>query len=255
MAERSGTAQKRHVWITGASTGIGEALARKMAREGWTVTVSARSQDKLDALAEKQPGIVPHALDVTDLEAVRAGVKAIEEKTGPIDLAVLNAGTHEKDSMETFKAEEVRRIMELNYMGVVNCVDAVLPGMLERKSGHLALVASIAGWRGLPTAAAYGASKAAVIALAESLKFDGDRLGIKVQVVNPGFVKTPLTDLNEFKMPFLMEVEDAVEAFYNGLREDAFEITFPWKFAFIMRRFQRMPYSLFFRLISKGTGK
>jgi len=245
--------ENRHVWITGASTGIGEALARKMAREGWTVTASARSEDKLNALAEKQAGIVPHALDVTDLEAVRAAVPVIEEKTGPIGLAVFNAGTHQEDSMETFKAEEVRKIMELNYMGVVNCVDAVLPGMVERKSGHLALVGSIAGWRGLPTAAAYGASKAAVIALAESLKFDGDRLGIKVQVVNPGFVKTPLTDLNDFKMPFLMEVEDAADAFYNGLREDQFEITFPGKFAFIMRRLQRMPYALFFPLVRRGT--
>lgn len=246
---------KRHVWIVGASTGIGEALARKMAREGWTVTASARSEEKLAQLAEKQAGIAPYALDVTDLEAVRAAVPAIEEATGPIDLAVFNAGTHAEDSMETFNAEAVRKIMELNYMGVVHGLDAVLPKMVERKSGHVALVASIAGWRGLPTAAAYGASKAAVISLAEALKFDGDRLGIKVQVVSPGFVKTPLTDLNSFEMPFLMDVEDAVDAFYDGLRGDKFEITFPWKFAFLMRRLQKMPYSLFFKLVAKGTRK
>ena len=243
-------------WITGDSSGIGRALALKMAKEGWTVAASARRMEQLDSLAAEGPkdAIKSYPLDVTNEEGNAATVAAIEKDLGPIDCAVLAAGNHIEQSLDSFKTEDFRSLMDLNYHGGVNGIAAVLPGFKARKSGHLVVVASVAGYRGLPRAPAYCASKAALIALTESLRFELEPLGIKTQVVNPGFVRTPLTDKNTFEMPFLMEVEDAARDMYLGMRGDGFEVTFPKAFAFIMKRLRCMPDWLFFKMVGKGTG-
>ncbi len=244
----------RLVWITGASSGIGKALAERMARDGWTVAVSARSKDALEKMAETSGGkIHSFPLDVTDEAASKALPAEIEAKLGPISTVVLAAGYHIPVDGAAFDPAPYRQLMEINYMGVVHALAGIVPLMTERRRGHVAIVSSVAGYAGLPTAAAYGATKAALNNMTEALKFDFDRVGIKLQLVCPGFVRTPLTDKNPFPMPMLMEVEDAAEALYQGLRSSRFEITFPKTFAFLVRRMSQLPYSLYFGAVKRGT--
>ena len=237
-------------WITGASTGLGRALALRMAGDGWCVAVSARNTALLATLAEASASlsgrIVAYPLDVTDLAAVRAIVEAIESNHGAIAQAVLNAGSHQPVNAAAFKAETFRTLTELNLMGTVNCLDAILPGMMKRRSGRIAVVASVAGYRGLPSAAAYGMTKAGLINMAEALKPELDLHGIHMQVVNPGFIRTPLTDKNDFPMPFLMEVDDAAAKLYRGLGSNRFEIVFPRRFAYILKVLRCLPAPLAF---------
>ncbi|MDF1791833.1 MAG: SDR family NAD(P)-dependent oxidoreductase [Thalassobaculaceae bacterium] len=242
-------------WITGASSGIGRAVALEMARNGWRVVASARRQDALDTLADEGPEgrITGMAVDVTDLEATRAAVERIEAETGPLDCAVLAAGTHIPTSADDFRPEDFRTLLDVNVMGVVHATAAVVPGFKARRAGHLVVVASVAGYRGLPSAAAYGATKAALINYTEALKFDLDAWGVKTQLVCPGFVRTPLTDRNPFPMPFLMEVEDAARAMVRGMTGDGFEITFPKRFTMLVRLVSRLPYALYFPLVRRGT--
>lgn len=245
-------------WVTGASSGIGAAVTRRLAREGWTVVATARRAERLAELAASHavPGrIVVLPGDVTDRAAMQAVVARIEQEIGPLALAILNAGTYVRDSAQGLDAGLVRRQFELNVMGTVHGLEAALPPMIGRRCGQIAVVASAAGYRGLPGAIAYGASKAALIAMAEALKFDLDRLGIRIQVVTPGFVKTPLTDRNDFPMPFLMPAEDAAEALVRGLRSRAFEISFPNRFTFWLRRLRCLPYRLYFPLVARVTGR
>lgn len=246
---------ERIVWITGASSGIGRAVALEMAREGWRVVGSARRQEELDQLAAEGPEgrITGIAVDVTDQEATKAAVARIESEIGPIDRAILAAGTHIPTSADEFKPEDFRTLVEVNLMGVVHATAAILPGFKARRAGHLVVVASIAGYRGLPTAAGYGATKAALINYTEAMKFDLDAWGVKTQLVCPGFVKTPLTDRNPFPMPFLMEVEDAARAMVKGMKGSGFEITFPKRFTTLVRMVSALPYALYFPLVRKGT--
>jgi len=236
---------KEIVWITGASSGIGRALALRMAKAGYRVAATARRQGELEALAREADGhLTPVAADTTDAASLQAAVTRIEETLGPIGIAVFCAGTYQALMGAELTAAKARPLFELNFMGTVNSLEAVLPGMLRRGKGRVAMVASLAGYFGLPTSAVYGASKAALINMAEALRPDLARSGIAVQIVNPGFVKTPLTDKNEFPMPFLMDVEDAAEAFYRGLHSDRFEITFPRRFSLLLRVLQMLPYRL-----------
>lgn len=246
-------------WMTGASSGLGHALARRMAADGWHVAASARSTAPLAELAQSATSLKgevrPYAVDVTDPTAVGTTVAAIEAELGPIVQAVFNAGSHQPVSAAALTAAPFRELAELNLMGTVHCLEAVLPGMIARGGGRIAVVASVAGYRGLPTAAAYGMTKAGLINMAEALKPELDRYGIRLQVVNPGFVRTPLTDRNPFPMPFLMEPEDAAEAFYRGLRSDRFEIVFPRRFTYLMKMLRCLPAPLAFavtrRLVSE----
>lgn len=248
MAER--------VWIIGASYGIGAALAERLAADGKEVWASARSADKLAALAEKHPGRI-HALplDVTDKAAVRAALASIEAASGPPDTVVLNAGTHQPVAAKDFTADGLRQVMELNVFGTANGIETVLPGMLQRDAGRIAVVASVAGYNGLPTSAYYGASKAALINMIESLRFDLRRTGVVLQLVNPGFVKTPLTDRNDFAMPFLIPAEAAAAAIARGLASDRFEIAFPRTFVWLLKLVGLLPYRLYFALVGRSTGK
>ncbi len=249
------------VWITGASSGLGAALARRVARAGAPLAISARRREPLERLAAEAEGaaaIHPLPLDVQDAEAVRAGVALIERDLGPIGQAVLNAGTHRPVDARALKAEDFRKLVEVNLMGTVNCLAAVLPAMIARGRGRVAIVASVAGYRGLPSAAAYGMTKAGLINMAEALRVELAPAGVVVQVVNPGFVRTPLTDRNAFPMPFLMEPEDAAEAFYRGLQTDRFEIAFPRRFVYLMKLLRCLPAPLAFavtRRMLPGEGR
>ncbi|MEX0838015.1 MAG: SDR family NAD(P)-dependent oxidoreductase [Parvibaculum sp.] len=233
------------VWITGASSGIGRALALRMARGGYRVAATARRADELEALAREADGlVVPVVADTTDAASLKAAVARIEETMGPVGIAVFCAGTYQALMGAELTAAKARPLFELNFMGTVNSLEAVLPGMMRRGAGRIAMVASLAGYFGLPTSAVYGASKAALINMAEALRPDLTRHGIAMQIVNPGFVKTPLTDKNEFPMPFLMEAGDAAEAFYRGLHSSRFEISFPRRFSLLLRLLQMLPYRL-----------
>jgi NAD(P)-dependent dehydrogenase (short-subunit alcohol dehydrogenase family) len=244
------------VWITGASSGIGRALALRLARDGRTVVASARNAEALSDLAREAAGrILPAPLDITDAALVTRTVGAIERNYGPIALAVLNAGTHLPLSADNFSAAKFRLLVDINLMGTVNCLEPVLASMRARKAGHIAVVSSVAGYGGLPTATAYGATKAALINMCEALKPDCDRLGIKLQLVDPGFVETPLTDKNPFPMPFIIPVEKAVDRFVAGLASDKFEITFPRRFALILKFLRMLPYGLYFKIIKRRTGQ
>lgn len=249
----------RVVWITGASSGIGRALALNLARRGERIAVSARSEAGLLTLAEEAANsagsIHPYPLDITDAASSSATVDLIADELGEISLAVLNAGTHHPVEAENFEAADLKKLIDINLLGTGNCLDPLLKHMIPAKRGHIAIVASVAGYRGLPTSVYYGASKAAQINLAEALKLDLDRLGIKLQLINPGFVKTPLTDRNDFPMPFLMDVDDAAERMAKGLDGNAFEITFPRRFAYLLKVLRILPYWLYFPAVSRMTGK
>jgi NADP-dependent 3-hydroxy acid dehydrogenase YdfG len=243
------------IWITGASAGIGRALALRMARDGWRVAASARRADELAELAREAGGlpgtIHAYPLDVTDQAAVWEAVATIEHELGAIDVSVLNAGTHEPTPAATFAAATLRRLLEVNVIGVANGLEAVLPRLIARRTGRVAIVASVAGYGGLPNAAAYGATKAALINLAEAMRPKLLQRGVILQVINPGFVKTPLTDKNDFAMPFLISAEDAAEVIRRGLQSDRFEIAFPTLFVRLMKLVRVLPYRLYFRLTAK----
>lgn len=244
-------------WITGASTGIGRALALRLAAEGCTVAASARGVDGLKSLereAESLAGrIVAMPLDVTDASAINQAYDRIATELGTPDLCVLNAGTYIPVNAKRLKAEDFQTQFDLNVMGTVKMLEAVIPDMVKRKSGRIAVVSSISGYRGLRTASAYGATKAALINMCEALRIELGDAGITVQLVNPGFIKTPLTDKNDFPMPFLMPVDKAVDQFYRGLLTDRFEITFPKRFTWMLKFVRLLPYALYLPLLNKTT--
>jgi NADP-dependent 3-hydroxy acid dehydrogenase YdfG len=245
------------LWVTGASAGIGRAFALLMARSGWTVVASARGLEGLQTLAEAAAGlpgrIVPMVLDITDRDTHMAVAERIRAEIGPIALAVLNAGTYQPDDALTLDYGQLRKTLTVNVFGTLNGVEAVLPAMVARGKGHLAIVASVAGYRGLPRSIAYSAGKAALISLCESLRFDLEPAGLAVSVITPGFVKTPLTDKNDFPMPFLISPELAAERMARGLARGDFEITFPRRFTWGMKLLRLLPNGLYFRLIGGMT--
>ncbi len=249
--------KRRVVWITGAGKGIGRALARRLAHDGWTVAASARTGKDLSSLsAECQPDRVHgFPLDVSDLALTEATVAEIERQLGELDLVVFNAGTHVTMTAENFSVETFRHLTEVNLMGTVNGLAQIVPRFIGRKRGHIAVVASLAGYRGLPTSAAYGATKAGLINMCEALKPELEPHGVRLTLINPGFVETPLTDRNDFPMPFLIPVEEAIDRIVDGLARSAFEITFPWRFAVLMRALRVLPDRLFFTLTRRMVRK
>jgi short-subunit dehydrogenase len=234
------------VWITGASTGIGRGLALSFAAEGYKVAVSARSADKLHDLEAISPSIKAYPLDVTDVSAVSATVSAIESQSGAIGLAILNAGIWQPMTASRFDLEKARAALDVNYTGALNTLAPVMRLMIERGHGHIALVASVAGYRGLPKSAAYAPTKAALISLAECLYSDLKLKGVTMTVINPGFVATPMTAVNTFPMPFIVSQDDAVKAIRSGLKRGAFEIVFPGRMALLMKMLRVLPYRLYF---------
>ena len=246
----------KRVWITGASSGIGAAVARELASQGAHVALSARSGDTLHAIVGSLPG-GPHLalpLDTRDAAAATAAVQRIVKELGGVDLALLAAGTYQPMRGYDIDLEAARGLLDVNLMGTLNCLASVVPSMLTAGTGQLAIVASVAGYRGLPKAAIYGPSKAALINLAETLRLDLGPRGIKVQLINPGFVKTPLTEQNDFKMPALITPEQAAKAIVTGLRGSRFEIHFPKRFTRLLKFLRLLPYGLYFPLIRRITG-
>ncbi len=248
------------VWITGAGTGIGRATALQLAAEGSDVIISGRRESVLQDVrhnAEQQSldgRILPLIMDVTEPGAYEQALSRIESEWKLPDLVILNAGTHQAMPLAALATDVCRSLMEVNYFAVMAGLEALLPKMRRRGSGHIACTASLAAYRGLPTAAAYGASKAALVNACEALQVELAGTGVRLQVINPGFVKTPLTDRNTFAMPQLITPEDAAESLIRGLHSRRFEIRFPREFAWTLALLRRLPYRFYFRLVKKGTG-
>ena len=241
----------KNVWITGASSGIGKALAIKFAREGWKVAISARREELLKIIAQDN-NIFDYPLDVTDEKKVGEVFKKILEGFKNIDLCIFSAGTYEPKLEKEISQEQIRKTMEVNFFGVVNCIKAVEEYFKNMKNGHISIVSSIAGYRGLPNSSGYGPSKAALSNLAESLYFDFKKHNVKVSLISPGFIKTPMTDKNKFRMPFIKSPEFAADKIYNGLvKSNAFEITFPKQLTIIFKFFRILPNRIYLFLIDK----
>ena len=239
--------------MTGGSTGIGRELVVALARRGVRVAASARSAGNLVELAAVDKNIFPVPLDVTERDNVASAYATITEKLGEIDLAILNAGTWDPMSAEDFDALRAARSMDVNYGGITNVLETLMPEMIARKSGHIAMVASVAGYRGLPKASGYAPSKAAVISLAEALRFDLPRHNIDISLVNPGFVDTPMTAVNDFPMPYMISAEDAAQRILAGLERKKFEIAFPWQLVWSLKLLRCLPYPLYFALANRLT--
>ena len=243
----------KNVWITGASSGIGKALAIKFAKEGWQVAASARRENLLKDLSNQDPNIYPFPLDVKNEDNAKKIFQNILEKFKTIDISVFCTGIHDPDAEKNLSSEKIREIMETNFFGTLNCIMAINNYFKEKKSGHISIVSSVAGYRGLPAAAGYCASKSALTTLAESLYFDFKRHNVRVSVISPGFIKTPLTDKNKFPMPMIKSPEFAAEKMFIGLtRKNAFEIHFPIAFTLMMKFLKIIPNWLYFLLVKKG---
>jgi NADP-dependent 3-hydroxy acid dehydrogenase YdfG len=243
-------------WITGASGGIGRAVALRLAADGWTVHASARRPAELEALAIESGGpgtIRPLPLDVTDADAVRRAVATITAE-GPLALAILNAGVYTPMRAQTFSAATAKTMFDVNLGGVANGLEPVLAHMIGRRAGVIAITASVAGYRGLPDAAAYSATKAGLIAMAEALALDLVDLGVRISVINPGFVETEATAVNDFEMPFLMTPDEAAARIVAGLKRPGFEIAFPRRFALLLRLIGLLPNRAYFAAVRRMTG-
>lgn len=239
----------RTTWIIGASSGLGAALAKLLDGRVGTVAVSARSADSLTALQASTQTLAAYPLDVTDEDAVARCYRDIEKSHGPIDLVVLSAGTWEVVSPPDLDPSAFKKSMDVNFMGVVNVLAKIVPDMMRRESGQIAIVSSVAGYRGLPKAAAYGSTKAALINLAESLYPELAEKGVTLSIVNPGFVDTPMTAVNDFPMPFLMPVDAAAQRLLRGLERKNYEITFPRRFTWMLKALRLLPNAVFFWVV------
>jgi short-subunit dehydrogenase len=227
------------IWVTGASSGIGAALARELADRGARVAVSARRAAELAAVAGDRMVVVP--VDVTDRSATVAAGQAVREALGGLDVAVLGAGTWSRFVVDPWDSRLFAEHLQVNVLGTVHSLEAVVPAMLAAGRGRIVGVASVAGYRGIPGSEAYNAGKAALINLFESLRASLAGRGVVVQTVNPGFVRTPMTDRNRFPMPFMVEPEVAARTIADGIARDRAEIVFPLPMAVAMKLARLVP--------------
>lgn len=245
----------KNIWVIGASAGIGEALAAELARRGARMALSARNQKALEGLAAKLGGDhLPLPLDVTDRASLEVAKDRLVKEWGGIDIMVFVAGVY--TPMHAYEIDEgkAKQTFAINFNGAFNAIAATVPAMLEKKQGQLVIFSSVAGFVGLPNSLAYGASKAALTNLAETMYLELTDKNITVQVVHPGFVKTRLTDQNEFNMPFLIEVEEAARRVANGMESGKFEIHFPRRFTYFMKFLRVIPYPAYFWITRKLLG-
>ncbi len=244
-------------WVTGASTGIGRATALELARRGWTIAATARRVAELESLAAEAAALGArvrvHAADVTSRETMAIAVRDIERDTGPIALAMLNAGSFFPEVSDDIVGENFRATVRLNVDGVINSLEPLLPLMKARGRGQIAVMASIAGYGGLPTAASYCLGKTGLVAMSESLKFALDPLGVTMQVICPGYVKTPLTDRQRQAKPCMISAEAAATRICDGFERDGFEIAFPRRLAWVVKAFRHLPYFVYFPLLAAGS--
>jgi NAD(P)-dependent dehydrogenase (short-subunit alcohol dehydrogenase family) len=243
----------KNVWLVGASTGIGRALASQLHRLGATVTVSARKLEALKAFVREHPGSIALPLDVTDPIAIRRAAGTVLSN-GPLDLVCYCAGHYQPMRATAIDLPDLLRHQEVNFTGLLHILDVVTPVMVARHRGHISLISSVAGFRGLPQSLAYGPTKAALINLAETLYLDLQPQGLGVSLINPGFVDTPLTASNDFHMPALMSPDEAAKAIVQGWSRGKFEIHFPKRFTRWMKLLRLLPYGLYFRLVRRFTG-
>ena len=241
------------VWLVGASSGIGQATAHALHARGARVVVSARNAAALDAFVRDHAGAVALPLDAADPAAVNAAAQTVLAQ-GPIDLMMYCAGHYREMRAAEFDLAEMLKHQQVNYTGALYLLDALLPAMRQRGAGHISLVGSVAGYRGLPKSLAYGPTKAALINLAETLYLDLQASGVGVSLVNPGFVETPLTAQNQFSMPALISPAKAAEEILSGWAAGQFEIHFPKRFTLWMKTLRVLPYALYFPAIRKFTG-
>ena len=242
------------VWLVGASSGIGRATAALLHQRGAQVVVSARNAAALQAFEAQHAGSLGLALDATDRVAMTAAAQRIVERFGRIDLAIYCAGHYKAMRATQFDLDEMLRHDQVNYVGALHMLDAVLPVVLKQRAGHVSMVSSVAGYRGLPNSLAYGPTKAALINLAQTLYLDLHPLGIGVSVINPGFVETPLTSQNEFAMPALITPEQAAQEILKGWAEGDFEIHFPKRFTLWLKALSHVGDWLYFKAIRRATG-
>ena len=243
----------KKIWITGASSGIGKALAIKFANNGWQVAASARRENLLVDLSKNNSNIFPFPLDVKDEKLTKNVFQNIIGKFKTIDVCVFCTGIHDPDAEKRLDSKKIREIMETNFFGTLNCIMSVDNYFKEKKDGHISIVSSVAGYRGLPAASGYCASKSALTSLAESLYFEFKRHNVRVSLISPGFIKTPMTDKNKFPMPMIKSAEFAAEKMFIGItKKNVFEIHFPIAFTIIMKLLKIMPNWLYFLLLKKG---
>lgn len=231
------------IWMVGASHGLGREVARRLDRAGARLILSARSEDALNALAGELSQAEPVPLDVTDVESVANAA----QQAGPVDALLYNAGAYEPMRTQDWDSEAVLGMSDVNFTGALRVLGQVVPGFVKAGRGDITLVGSLAGYRGLPASIGYGASKAALISLAETMRHDLKDSGVTVRVVNPGFIKTRLTDKNSFKMPQLMEPEDAAEHVVAAMQSRRFRTDFPRPFAYAIKALYLMPDWLVYR--------
>ncbi|MBX7060550.1 MAG: SDR family NAD(P)-dependent oxidoreductase [Pyrinomonadaceae bacterium] len=244
------------VFLTGASSGIGEGLALALARRGASLGLAARRREMLDDLKQRCEEAGGEAMafscDVTDPDALEKAARDFRDEFGHIDVAIANAGIGgNNEETRSFDPVAVKKVIDINLLGAVNMVHAVLPSMKERKSGHLVAISSLAGFRGLPKSAAYCASKAGMTAFFESVRLDVMHDGIDVTIIQPGFIKTPLTSGRKHKMPYLMELDDAIPLFIQAIEKKKRFSAFPWQLATIVRAARCMPGWMYDRFAGK----
>jgi short-subunit dehydrogenase len=244
---------KKVIWITGASSGIGKALSIKFAQEGWIVAASARREILLQELNRINKNIHSFPLDVTNPEQCKKVFENIIKKFSDIEISIFGTGIHDPNSEKKFNLEKIREIMEVNYFGTLNSINSVYDYYNDKKSGQISVISSVAGYRGLPAAGAYCASKSALTSFTESLRFEMTRKNVRVSLVSPGFIKTPMTDQNDFPMPMIKSPEFAAEQIYIGLtKKTGFEIHFPKTFTYFLKFLRILPNSIYFKLIDLG---
>jgi len=241
----------QRIWIAGASTGIGAATAKQFIAAGARVAVSARTADTLQREFGDSARVLP--CDVTDAAGLQASADTLITEWGGIDLVIAMAGTYSTMRADTLDLDAAKRIVEVNLNGVFNLFAAVRPQLLKQGSGGFAIVSSVAGYGGLPNSMAYSATKAACINLAQSMWMDLRNRGVAVTVINPGFVRTPLTATNPFPMPFLIDADEAARQILKGLARGEFEIHFPKAFSRLLKLLNLLPHGLYLRLVKKGT--
>ncbi|MEZ5893413.1 MAG: SDR family NAD(P)-dependent oxidoreductase [Parvularculaceae bacterium] len=241
----------RTVFITGASSGIGAALARYYINAGATVGVGGRDAGRVADVCGAGANALPLIFETTDAGAAKTAVEGFVRQAGSIDLAILNAGTHEPTDAAEFSASRYARLMDVNYVGTLNCLEPVIAAMRAQGRGMIAITGSVAGYKGLPRAGAYCASKAAMMRLAETLRTELAPLNIDVKLISPGFVRTPLTDKNDFAMPFLMDVDEARDIIVRGLTRKGYQIVFPQRLAWGLRLLSALPAPIYFAITEK----
>ena len=238
---------KKVIWITGASSGIGKALSIKFAQQGWIVAASARRENLLQDLNKIDQNIHSFPLDVTKPEQCKKVFEEIIKKFNDIEISIFGTGIHDPKSEKIFNLEKIREIMEVNYFGTMNSINSVYDYYNVKKSGQISIISSVAGYRGLPAAGAYCASKSALTSFTESLQFEMMRKNVRVSLVSPGFIKTPMTDQNDFPMPMIKSPEFAAEQIYIGLtKKTGFEIHFPKAFTFFLKFLRILPSQYLF---------